>query len=148
MKLAAWLQMIARAMVNPAAIYPIDYEGIRKEAIALLGQALGKELVPRDMYDDIVERQDDLMMDKLGKIEREKTELIAIRDEAERASLDRALSAALSAETKGFIVHHRCHTCKRLIAAVPTRTEISIPKCPLCGATNPLPTQTLSNTAH
>ena len=132
--------MISGARVNPAAIYPIDYEGTRKKAIDLLEQALGKALVPRDMYDDMlkhtVEQHDDLILEKLGKIEREKTKLITIKDGAEQALVG-VLPAALSDEAKRFIVHHRCRACKLLIAAVPAGTEISVAACPFCGATNP-----------
>jgi hypothetical protein len=140
MELAALLQMICGARVNPAAIYPIDYEGVRGKAIALLEQALGKALVPRDLYDDMLKRtgeqHDDLMMDKLGKIERERTKFIAIKDGAERA-LNRALTAELSAETKRFIVLRRCRACGLLIAAVPAGTEYSVAKCCFCGTPNP-----------
>ena len=139
-ELAAWLQMIFGARVNPAAIYPIDYKGVRDEAIDLLEQALGKALVPRDLYDDMLKRageqHDDLMMDKLGKIEREKTKLTTIKDGVERALVG-ALTAPFSAEAKGFIVLHRCRACRLLIAAVPAGTEYSIAACPFCGATNP-----------
>lgn len=141
MDLIVTLKMIVEARLNPAAIYPIDYEGVRAKPVALLEQALGKALVPRDIFDNMLKRavkmHDDLMLDSCWKMEREKAQYAAIKDEAERASLDRALTAALSAEAKGFIVHRRCRACRRLIAAFPAGTECNITVCSFCGSTNP-----------
>ena len=73
------LNMISRARLNPAAIYPINYESIREKAVEMLGLVLGKALVTRKAFDDViksvVEPRDDLMMEKLVKIERESTNL-------------------------------------------------------------------------
>lgn len=136
-ELAGNLVMIYQARLNPAAIYPIDYEGTRAKAVTMLELALGRKLVAREKYDEIVEKHDNLMMDKLWKMDREKAEYAAIKDEAARMSLDRALTAALRLENKGYITHHKCRVCKRLIAALFSRTEYNIAVCPYCGAAKP-----------
>jgi hypothetical protein len=147
-ELAEMLNMISRARLNPAAIYPIDYESIRNKAVEMLELMLGKALVTRKAFDDviksIVEPHDDLLLEKLVKIEREstnlaeeKTDVATKKDALERAVLDKLLPAALDLQTKGFIVLHRCRTCTRTLAALPAGVRYSIPACPFCGENNP-----------
>jgi rubrerythrin len=148
MELAEMLNMISRARLNPAAIYPIDFEGIRDKAVEMLGLVLGKALVTRKAFDDViksmVEPHDDLLLEKLVKIEHElihlteeKTDMAAKKDALERAVFDKLLPAALDSQTKGFIVLHRCRTCSRTLAALPAGVGYSITVCPFCGEKNP-----------
>ena len=114
----------------------------------MLELMLGKALVTRKAFDDViksmVEPHDDLLLEKLVKIERElihlteeKTDMATKKDTLERAVFDKLLPAALDSQTKGFIVLHRCRKCSRTLAALPAGVGYSITACPFCGETNP-----------
>ena len=141
LEIAATLDMIFKARLNPAAIYPIDYSSLRDKIIGMLEQALGKLLVPRSTHDDMlklaVERHDDLMLDKLGKMEAMHIQTNQAKEALEQLTKDKLLPVALNLHAKGFIVLYKCRGCRRTLAAYPAGINCSIAKCSYCGASNP-----------
>jgi hypothetical protein len=144
----AQLNLIIETKFNPAAIYPIDYKEAREKALLLLEHALGKSLVPREVYDEMlhstIQKHDDLMLDQLGKIERERKQLGMEKAEALRicadvndAILEKLLPLALKLEEKNFIVVKKCRVCRRTLVAFPAGVACTLQICPFCHAMNP-----------
>ena len=137
-ELSAQLQMIVRARLNPASFYPIDFMPAWRTARSLLEHALGKHLVPREEFDEMlhraVEKHDDLMLDKLGKLEKERADLMQVHAATVDKIMQKVLPAALNLESKGFIATHRCSTCNKTLAATVPGAFGQIPNCPYCHA--------------
>jgi hypothetical protein len=143
-ELIVQLQRILEAKLN-LAIYPIDYAQAREKALSLLEQALGKSLVRREVFDEILQRttekHDDLMFDRLGKMERERTRLAneeakvaTMKQGAEQATEEKVLHAALNMHTKGQIKIYRCRKCGRAMAHTVAGSHSNLTACPFCSA--------------
>lgn len=147
LELGVMLKMIVEAKLNISTGYPIDYSLARDKALFLLELALGKDLVRREVFDDMLrnstEKYDDLMFDKLGKIERErgqftkeKTEFAKSKQSFEEAGEDKLLRTAVSLHAEGFVKIFRCNSCKHTMAHTVRRPQDTLTVCPFCRTSN------------
>jgi DNA-directed RNA polymerase subunit RPC12/RpoP len=148
LELAEMLKMIVQARLNPTAIYPIDFGLVRQKAISLLEYALGKSLVTREQFDDLLkrlgERHDDLVFLDLTKMERKhnaltkwEAELAVMTNAVEHASIEKILSVAVNAQAEALIRVYKCLQCGRPLAAVSAGVKSIVFKCPSCGYATP-----------
>jgi chromosome segregation ATPase len=143
----AHLNMIIETKLNPAAMYPIDYTEAKERALSLLEHALGKSLVRRETYDEMlhstVQKYDDLMLDRLGKMERErdklsqeKIQLAAEKRSLQDTAVEKVLQAALNLQAKGVIKIFKCKGCGRTMAFTVADSHNDLPRCPFCQASD------------
>jgi rubrerythrin len=143
-ELDVMLQRIIEARFNVNhLIYPIDYKSLKDKAVLLLEQAVGKSLVPRELFDDILNRfaklTNDLLFDRLGKMEKDKSDLTVMKREIGQLSIEKATKVALELQAKGDIRVHRCKGCQSTTAFSPATGIFckNIWTCPVCNTTNP-----------
>jgi len=133
MQLLAELQRIYVTAFKHAG-YAIDYSQARATVISLLESAIGKGVVPQEQYDKAVKQHDDLMLDKLGKMEREHNELVELRAKLGENIIENGIAAAVFIETKGFVKKYICPKCKTFIAHSALNTSHILTPCPFCNA--------------
>ena len=143
-ELGVMLQRIIEARFNVNhLIYPIDYKSLKDKAVLLLEQAVGKSLVPRELFDEMLNRfgrlTNDLLFDRLGTMEKDKSDLTAMKREISQLSIEKATMVALGLQAKGEIRVHRCKGCQSTIAFSPASGIFckNIWTCPVCNTTNP-----------
>lgn len=143
LELEAMISQAYEAGMTPGPL-PFDYGQTRQKAIDVLEHALGKKLVLREHFDELmhssVQKHDDMMLDKLGKMETERAKLTAEKSElakfnetVDQATSEKLLTVALKLEGKGFIQVHKCRSCGRILSATPAGAKCTIHNCPFCG---------------
>ena len=114
--------------------YAINYSEVRKTVISLLELAIGKGVVPREVFDKAVEQHDDLMLDKLDKMERERDKLLELEAKLDQNILENGIAAAIFIESKGLVMKYICPGCKIFIAHSASKTNCKLTFCPLCNS--------------
>ena len=116
--------------------YAIDYSMARTTAISLLEQAIGQGVVRRELYDKVVKQHDDLMMDKLGDMEKERDELKQRRAGVERLNLEKIMQAGLYEKCRGTgqVREYVCPACQVIIMHSAPDPRQNLPHCPFCNA--------------
>ena len=114
--------------------FPIDYSEARETAIRLLEQAIGKGVVLREKFDKAVQQYDDLMLDKLGKMERERDKLVEMQAGVGQLMVENGVQVALSLESKGLIGKYKCSRCKVIIVHSIMSPRHQLKACPFCQA--------------
>ena len=114
--------------------YAIDYSQARETVISLLESAIGKGVIPQELYDKAVKQHDDLMLDKLGKMEREHNELVELGTKLGQNILENGIAAAVYIESKGLVKKYMCPKCKTFIAHSALNTSHTLTLCPICKA--------------
>ena len=114
--------------------YAIDYSEARATVISLLELAIGNGVMPRELYDKAVQQHDDLMLDKLGKMERERDELVELGAKLGQNILENGIAAAVYIESKGLGKKYMCPKCKTVIAHSTLNASYVLTLCPFCKA--------------
>jgi len=130
----ARLEFILRSKIYLAA-YPIDYRPARETAISLFEQCLGKYLVAREVFDEMLHRagkeHDDSMLDQL--VDRERILVGKTFQEFAEASEERLLPLAARQQEEGIIRVYRCSTCGKAVAFASESAKGGF-RCPFCGS--------------
>jgi rubrerythrin len=141
------IRLALEAGLTPGPL-PFDFDLVRQKAIEVLEYALGKKLVPREEFDQLMQRSvqqhDDMMFDRLGKMEHERTKLaqekaesVKFKQAIDQVTSEKLLTAALNLERQGFVQIRRCRSCGRTLAAAPAGARCTVQGCPYCGYDRP-----------
>ena len=139
MQLSVALQMTAEATLRMERPLQTDYTPVRKTALSLLEQVLGKSVVPREVFDNliqVVEKCDDKMFDLLKSVEIDRAETAKMKEDVLKMTMDFALAAAAVFESTGSLVVCKCNVCKGKIAFTVVGQWNRLASCPICGATS------------
>ena len=138
--LSAKLQVTGETMLKLERPLLTDYTMVRETALSLLEQVLGKSLVPREVFDNLIhkvgEMHDDKMFETLTKAEKDLEEARKMNVETRELAWDKALAAALSFQTEGKLAIYKCLACGNAIAVKVVSQRNQLLSCPYCGATS------------
>ncbi|MGD0422761.1 MAG: hypothetical protein ABSA92_04820 [Candidatus Bathyarchaeia archaeon] len=113
--------------------YAIDYSQARETVISLLESAIGKGVVLHEQYDKAVKQHDDLMLDKLGKMEKERDKLDKLKAVVEQVSREKLIQTAIYQKLRGRLTReYTCPKCKVIMVHSMTESQQHLVSCPFC----------------